>query len=91
MNDLRPPANAFEWRRYVVEEDARRGIVPSRATLERNRTLARQQAATETLERIRETKPLHGMMIMSPKRSNRTDLKPKEFIVYNRVRKNEGK
>lgn len=25
MIDTRPPANAFEWRRYVVEEAIRRG------------------------------------------------------------------
>ena len=25
MIDTRPPANAFEWRRYVVEEAVRRG------------------------------------------------------------------
>ena len=25
MIDPRPPANAFEWRRYVVEESIRRG------------------------------------------------------------------
>jgi hypothetical protein len=27
MIDTRPPANAFEWRRYVVEEAIRRGEV----------------------------------------------------------------
>ena len=91
MRDTRPPANPFEWRRYVVEEDARRGIAPSKAALERNRALARQQAATAVIERVRETKPLHGLMITPAKRSKRADLKPKEFIVYNRVRKNEGK
>jgi hypothetical protein len=29
MTDTRPPANPFEWRRYVVEEDIRRGGLPA--------------------------------------------------------------
>lgn len=32
MTDTRPPANPFEWRRYVVEEDIRRnGEIPVKA------------------------------------------------------------
>jgi hypothetical protein len=40
MNDIRPPANAFEWRRYVVEEAIRRGEKQpeTRAVLRKNKT-----------------------------------------------------
>lgn len=65
----KPPANPFEWRRYVVEEDIRRGVGAKMS----ESTKRRRQA----LEPITNT--------------DDTRLKPKAFMVYNTVRKDEGK
>jgi hypothetical protein len=54
MTDTRPPANAFEWRRYVVEESIRRGDKQPDA----NNTLRRSKTATKVLERQRLTKSI---------------------------------
>jgi hypothetical protein len=65
MSDAKTPANPFEWRRYIAEEDIRRGVA----------------VATGPKKRIRT--PIT--------RTDDTRLKPKGFIVYNKVRKGEGK
>ena len=65
MSDAKTPANPFEWRRYVQEEDVRCG----------------RAVATGPKKRIRT--PIT--------RADDTRLKPKGFIVYNKVRKGEGK
>ncbi len=50
MNEIQQPANAFEWRRFVVEEDARRNInvpvviVRVRNNKTANRVLENQRA-----------------------------------------------
>lgn len=64
-----PPANAFEWRRYVVEEDIRRGVAvtPSAPTKKHRR-------AQEPIKSVEDTR-----------------LQPRAFVVYNMVRKDEGK
>ena len=89
MIDTRPPANAFEWKRFVVEEAARRG---DKSVLNANETSRRRSAASsKAVEKIRETKPTHGIMIGLNKKSNSIDLQPKTFIVYNKAIKRKAK
>ena len=71
MRDTRPPANAFEWRRYVVEEDIRRGLA----------------VAADPKKRVR-SRPTDASPIT---RTDDTRLDPKGFVVFNKVRKGEGK
>jgi hypothetical protein len=56
MIDPRPPANAFEWKRFVVEEAARRG---DKSVLNANETsLKRSKASTKAVERQRLAKSI---------------------------------
>ena len=92
LKDNRPPANAFEWRRYAKEEDARRGAVESiskASTTSRKRSVA----ATQAIERVRETTPLYGTMQgMSSKTSAMIALKPKTFTIYSKAQtKSKGR
>ncbi len=91
LKDTRPPANAFEWRRYVVEEDARRNAAESIAkqgAMSRKRSVA----TTKSLERIRETKPTYGTMHgMSSKTAAMIALKPKTFTIYSKAQQLKGK
>jgi len=83
MKDTRPPANAFEWRRYVVEEAARRGDKPAKdpGSIARKRSIS----TTRAIERIRETRPTYGTMHgMSPKTAKMIAMKPKNFIIHSR-------
>ena len=56
MIDPRPPANAFEWKRYVVEESIRRGDQDTlnanetsrKRSLASSRAVERQLAATQS-------------------------------------------
>ena len=51
MTDERPPANAFEWQRFVVEEAVRRG---DKSPLNANETSRkRSEASSKTVERNR--------------------------------------
>lgn len=51
MTDTRPPANAFEWKRFVVEEAVRRG---DKSPLNANETSRkRSEASSKTVERQR--------------------------------------
>ena len=51
MTDERPPANAFEWQRFVVEEAVRRG---DKSPLNANETSRkRSEASSKTVERQR--------------------------------------
>ena len=77
MTDTRPPANAFEWRRYVVEESIRRGDKQP----DPNTTIRRSHAASKAVEKIRETKPMHGIMVGLNKKNSSIDLQPKNFFV----------
>ena len=57
MIDTRPPANAFEWRRYVVEESIRRGDKQpeTRAVIRKNKTadkVLENQRARRQLVRV---------------------------------------
>jgi hypothetical protein len=85
MRDLRAPANAFEWRRFVVEEAERRGDKPSQldaGTTSRERSVA----STKAVERLRETKPKYGTIGMSKKTAEMLELKPKNFSIYSKAR-----
>jgi hypothetical protein len=58
MNEIQQPANAFEWRRFVVEEDARRNIdvpvapVRVRNNKTANRVLENQRARRKLAKSI---------------------------------------
>jgi hypothetical protein len=83
MTDTRPPANAFEWRRYVVEEAIRRGDKQP----DPNTTLRRSNAASKAVEKIRETNPMHGIMMGLNKAGTSISLKPRKFSVLNKAKK----
>jgi len=82
-----PPINAFDWMRYTTEERERRGEVKDLNNTARKRSLA----ASKTVEKTRLVKPKHGVVNMSAKTAAMVALKPTSFIIYSRVRKNEGK
>lgn len=85
MKDTRPPANAFEWKRYVVEESIRRGDKQP----DPNTALRRSHAATKAVDKIRETNPNHGIMTYLNK--NRELTKLSQFTIYSKVSKGEVK
>ena len=87
MTDTRPPANAFEWKRYVVEESIRRGDKQP----DPNTTLRRSHAASKAVEKIRETNPMHGIMVGLSEKASAKIMKQKNFTVYSKVCKDEGK
>jgi hypothetical protein len=78
----KPPANAFEWKRYVVEEAVRRGEKPAI-----NEDYKRSVAATKAVEKKRLTDPTYGTLGMSGKTAEMIALKPKTFTIYSRARK----
>lgn len=89
MIDPRPPANAFEWRRYVVEESVRRG---DKTKLNANETSRRRsKAASKAVEKIRETNPMHGIIVGLNKKNTSIDMQPREFVVYSKTRKSKAK
>jgi hypothetical protein len=78
------PANAFEWRRYVQEEQERRGKESLAKLSGTART--RSIATTKAIERIRQTQPTFGTMHgMSSKTERMLALKPKTFIIYSKA------
>ena len=92
LKDNRPPANAFEWQRFVKEEDARRGAAESIAKAG-NTSRKRSVAATQAIERVRQTMPGYGTMHnMSAKTSAMIALKPKTFTIYSKAQtKSKGR
>ena len=89
MTDTRPPANAFEWKRYVVEEAIRRG---DKSTINENEVSRRRSAASsKSVEKIRETKPMHGIMAGLSEKASAKIMQQKSFTVYSKARSNEGK
>ena len=86
LKDTKPlkPANAFEWRRYVHEEQERRGKESLAKLSGTSRT--RSVASTKAIERIRQTQPTYGTMHgMSSKTSLMVSLKPKTFTIYSKA------
>jgi len=57
LKDTRPPANAFEWRRYNEEEAARTGGLKLK---QMNTEANKGKGVTAYLEKRRETDPSHG-------------------------------
>jgi hypothetical protein len=85
MRDLRAPANAFEWERFVVEEAERRGETPSKldaGTTSRKRSIA----STQAIERIRVDQPGYGPIGIGKKTAEMLELKPKNFSIYSKAR-----
>jgi len=87
MNDTRPPANAFEWRRYVVEDAIRRGEYVAPVS-DKPKRLYKPRAA-KAAEYVRNTK--QGTVLGSTKEQIEAYLAPKKFHVYNAVRKAKAK
>tara|TARA_R110000868_G_scaffold161706_3_gene392544 strand:- start:1137 stop:1445 length:309 start_codon:yes stop_codon:yes gene_type:complete len=84
MIDTRPPANAFEWKRFVVEEAARRG---DKSTLNANETSRkRSMASSQAVERNRLGSNQTNIAGMSQHELDNY-LTPKKFHVYNSARK----
>jgi hypothetical protein len=91
LKDNRPPANAFEWQRYVKEEDIRRGAAESLAK-QGNTSRKRSVAATQAIERVRQTMPTYGTLNMGSKTSRMVALKPKTFTIYSKAQtKSKGR
>jgi hypothetical protein len=82
----KPPANAFEWKRYVVEEAIRRGDKPSTY----DTSYERSTMSTKTIERVRDTTPGYGTMAFTSKTEAMIALKPKQFTIYSRAQKTKG-
>jgi len=85
LKDLnpKPPANAFEWKRYVAEEAIRRGEkLPTP-----NEDYKRSIKATQAVEKKRLTDPTYGTLGMSSKTAEMIALKPKTFTIYSKARK----
>lgn len=84
MKDLKPkpPANAFEWKRYVAEEAIRRGEKPTPY----NTDYKRSTASTRAIERKRESNPTYGTVSVSAKTELMIALKPKNFTIYSRAK-----
>ena len=89
MTDTRPPANAFEWQRYVVEEAIRRG---DKSPLNANETSRkRSEASSKVVERNRLDKPTQANVANMSKHQLDSYLTPKKFHIYNKVRKSNAK
>jgi hypothetical protein len=82
----KPPANAFEWKRYVVEEAIRRGDKPSTHDV----SYERSTMSTKTVERVRETNPSYGTVPFTTKTEALIALKPKQFTIYSKAQKTKG-
>jgi len=82
MKQLKP-ANAFEWQRYNEEERVRTGAKLQLA----NTDFKRSTASTKAIERLREGNPNYGTVGISSKTSRMIDLRPRAFLVYNKVKK----
>ena len=88
MIDTRPPANPFEWRRYVVEEAIRRGdyVAPVSDTPKR---VYKPRAGAKVVDYVRN--PAQSTIIGSTKAQREAYLAPKKLHVYNAVRKANAK
>jgi len=88
MTDTRPPANAFEWKRYVVEEAVRRG---DKTILDAGETSRkRSQASSKAVERNRLGVSQSNIAGLSKHKVD-SYLTPKKFHVYNQARKTNAK
>ena len=90
---LKPPpkaANAFEWQKYVAEEDQRRSgrSLAADGVTSRKRSIS----STKAIERIRTTEPAYGTVGINTKTSLMIELKPKTFNVYSQAQvKSKGR
>ena len=80
MTDTRPPANAFEWKRFVVEEAIRRGdkVIPDAGETSRKRSVASSKAIERNRLGIVQAN-IGGMS----KHNIDEALTPKKFHIYN--------
>ena len=88
MTDTRPPANAFEWRRYVVEDAIRRGEYVAPVS-DKPKRLYKPRAGAKVVDYVRN--PAQSTVRGSTKAQREAYLAPKKLHVYNAVRKNEAK
>ena len=82
----KPPANAFEWKRFVVEEASRRGDKP----VTQDMTYKRSTMSTKTVERVRETNPSYGTVPFTTKTEALIAMKPKQFTIYSKAQRAKG-
>ena len=79
------PANAFEWKRYVVEESDRRG---DKSALNANETSRkRSEASSKRVERNRFEVPLQANIGSMSKFELDTYMTPQKFNIYHGKKK----
>ena len=88
MTDTRPPANAFEWRRYVVEDAIRRGEYVAPVT-DKPKRLYKPRAGAKVVDYVRN--PAQSSVVGLTKEQREAYLAPKKMHVFNAVRKAEAK
>ena len=82
----KPPANAFEWKRFTEEEKERRGGQP----LLPPGDYKRSTASTKMIEKRRETEPQFGTLGISSKTEAVIAMKPKTFNIYSKAQLSKG-
>ena len=83
----KPPANAFEWKRFVVEEAIRRGEKPRTYDV----SYERSTMSTKTVERVRQTNPSYGTVPFTNKTDALLAMRPRQFTIYSRAQQAKGK
>lgn len=86
MIDTRPPANPFEWRRYVVEEAIRRGDYVAPVSDKPKRVYKPRKKPADYVRN-----PAQSTVVGSTKEQREAYLAPKKLHVYNAVRKANAK
>ena len=85
MIDTRPPANAFEWKRYTEEEAIRRKDAGALNANETSRK--RSVASSKAVERNRLGIVQQGNISSMSQHELDEYLTPKKFHIYNQARK----
>lgn len=80
MIDTRPPANAFEWKRYTEEEAIRRGDA---AALNANETSRKRSVASSKAVERNRLGIVQGNIAGMSKDQLDEALTPKKFHIYN--------
>ena len=88
LKDLnpKPPANAFEWKRYTQEESIRRGD----KIVSHDTALKKSMASTKAIERKRQTDPSYGTVGNMERTAEMIAMKPKTFTIYSRAQLDKG-
>jgi len=88
MNEIKQPANAFEWRRFVVEDAIRRGEYVAPVS-EKPKRLYKPRAGAKAGDYVRN--PNQSSVIGSTKEQREAYLAPKKMHIHNAARKSAAK